>query len=444
MVLTFKFGEVDAVLAGLNEVPSAQRTAFQARLKNFHRLGFPKGIGSGRGRAAVYGVGELVQMGLAIELTQLGLTPERAIAVLQSDEYPMLMAVMMAAGICVGAPDDSFDYEVGPVDRHPASMFLYFDPSVLSPRADGLDEDLASATFFYGGEGVVRDNLALWTTGATRRISLINVTAMLWWMSRHLPEDQQRPFLVEVNHWADDVIRIGDFELDDWLLGPVRRIMVDQAASFSSNPDRASTAVWAQLSEIIDNAGLDPTARERLLEFPRQAEDAPQPDMVLKLPGQRTLFVDAKTLPLADVPHEAIADRVMQLVERPYATPFTDKTKFTILYVPSDEFYGRAAQEDKRLWEWAFEQNIIITSPATLITLLNEAAEAWEVAERADARSPKYSRGSAADQRELEQSLAAIRSSNLPESAKLAAERVIHDRNHAKIIRDGGMGDGNR
>ncbi len=102
--IAMKFGELEGLLAEINDIPNAGRTAFQARLKNYHRLGFPEGIGAGRGRAVVYGVGELIQMAVILEMTQLGLTPERAIKVYQNDEYPVLMAVHMAAQALIGSP----------------------------------------------------------------------------------------------------------------------------------------------------------------------------------------------------------------------------------------------------------------------------------------------------------------------------------------------------
>ena len=96
--LQLRFGELEAGLADINGIPSHQRTAFQARLKNFHRLGFPEGIGKGRGKAVIYTPRELLLMAVAVELTQLGLTPERVIEVIADDELPVWQSVSMAAG----------------------------------------------------------------------------------------------------------------------------------------------------------------------------------------------------------------------------------------------------------------------------------------------------------------------------------------------------------
>src|SRR5438445_6962362 len=103
--LALRFGELEAVLADLNGIPSHQRTAFQARLKNFHRLDFPEGVGQGRGKAVIYTARELILMAVAVELTQLGLTPERVIEVITDDEYPVWMCVSMAASSIKARPE---------------------------------------------------------------------------------------------------------------------------------------------------------------------------------------------------------------------------------------------------------------------------------------------------------------------------------------------------
>ena len=421
-----KFGELEAILADLNDIPSPQRAAFQARLKNYHRLKFPKGFGNARaGRAVMYGIGDLVQMAVIVEMTQLGLTPERAIKVYESDEYPVLMAVSHAANALVGRnPDYTFHPEQGLHEEreNPASMFLYFDPAALSPETESEDEDWASATFFYAGEAVVRENLAEWTTRRTRRLSLINVTALLWEMGGWIEDEKRDGFFEQIQGWADFLLYREDFEMEEWLLGPVRRMMMDQAATpiHPFHPQEGS-GEWVALRELIEDAGLFDEAgqpvmmpalgevpsmplfelpEQELNEFGGPSREGP-PDMIINLPGQRQLLVDAKTSPLVDTPDVAIRMRVEELAQEPYrklicppddSPPpprqvYTDKNKFVVLYLPGKQFFTDAFREDKRLWEWAFEKNVIIATPASMRAVLREAQQAWKAAdewERAD------------------------------------------------------------
>lgn len=180
--ISWTFGELEGVLAGVHGIDQSKRTAFQSRLKNLHRLGFPIGLQTTKGRAATYSPCQIAEMALAIEMTQLGLPPERVTLVLGANQWPTLMAFQMAARFLQEAPEG---FVTGRVDQSlPTSMFLFFDPAALHPLTLHLparvlpDLDEASNSFFYGGIGIVRDELAHWTSGPSCRLSIINVTSM--------------------------------------------------------------------------------------------------------------------------------------------------------------------------------------------------------------------------------------------------------------------------
>lgn len=159
------------MLAQLHSISGDKRVAFQGRLKALLKSGLLPHVHQGRGRAASYTPYDAVRFALALELTQLGLTPARSVKVLVSNWYPTAMAVQMAGGWLSGE------------GKEPTGMFLYCDPAALSdlmaPSPD-YDEDYASATFFYGGIGVVHDILDRWSRDiGIRRLALINVTTLL-------------------------------------------------------------------------------------------------------------------------------------------------------------------------------------------------------------------------------------------------------------------------
>jgi len=74
----YGFSEVEAAIAVLHDVPAERRSAFSHRLKHLQRLGFPKGINTGRGKAATYLPEHVFQMAVAVELLQFGFTPDPA------------------------------------------------------------------------------------------------------------------------------------------------------------------------------------------------------------------------------------------------------------------------------------------------------------------------------------------------------------------------------
>lgn len=180
--IAWTFGELEAVLANVHGIDQTKRTAFQSRLKNFHRLGYPLGFRAVKGKAATYTPLQIIEMALAVEMTQLGLPPERASWVLIRNRWPMLMATEMVARELHNDPA-AFSSESGLSDRA-LSMFLYFDPAALNPLTLHLpaevfsDFDEAVNSFFYGGIGIVREGIAAWTSGRSARISLINLTAL--------------------------------------------------------------------------------------------------------------------------------------------------------------------------------------------------------------------------------------------------------------------------
>lgn len=180
--IAWTFGELESVLASVHDIDQTKRTAFQSRLKNFHRLGYPLGFKAVKGKAATYTPLQIIEMALAVEMTQLGLPPERLIHVLCSDRWPVLMAIQMVARE-LGSDPALWSVEAGLSDRA-LSMFLYFDPSALHPLTLHMpaeilpDLDEAANSFFYGGIGIVREGLAAWTSGRSARLSLINLTAL--------------------------------------------------------------------------------------------------------------------------------------------------------------------------------------------------------------------------------------------------------------------------
>lgn len=162
------FGQVEHVLAAGQNIREDRRSAFANRLKNYQKSGFPEGINTGRGKAATYQVGHVLLLGLALELNQLGLNPERAVAVIMSDLPAVAMCFSFAAND--GPPEGEFG----------SPYFLYFDPSGLSDLMIEHGEDRAGRSFFYAGLGQLKEQLDSWGHGGISRLSLVNVSALLW------------------------------------------------------------------------------------------------------------------------------------------------------------------------------------------------------------------------------------------------------------------------
>jgi len=192
----FRFAEVEQALALVHTIADGKRSAFANRLRHLQRLGFPPGVNTGRGTVASYGVGEVFLLGVALELMQLGLNPERAVQAITDDYFAVAMGAGMAARD--GTPQGSF--------RNP--VFYYLDPSALSdlmrPSRQG---DRASSSFFYAGIGVITENLAESAKQGFGRLALINISFLIHRISGFLPlKDQKQLFYDNLSTWADNLI----------------------------------------------------------------------------------------------------------------------------------------------------------------------------------------------------------------------------------------------
>ena len=185
------------MLACAHNIRDDRRSAFANRLKNYQKAGFPEGINTGRGRAASYGVGHLLQLAVALELNQLGLTPERAVAAILSDLHNVAMAAALAAK--EGPPQGKFP--------HPTLLFL--DPTNLN---DLMEErgDRAVNSFRYIGLADAIDNMRKWFTGGAARVSFFSVSALLWDLAKYTTAggtaEQRDEFYQAIESWADPII----------------------------------------------------------------------------------------------------------------------------------------------------------------------------------------------------------------------------------------------
>ena len=131
----------------------------------------------------------------------------------------------------------------------------------------------------------------------------------------------------------------------------------------------------------------------------KEAAGRSRPDVVVHLPGDGYLAVDAKTpmdsyLAAAAVqgasPEEeqrrrelleaharALRGHVDQLAARRYDRVLGDSPELVVLFVPAEAVLSAALEADPALLEHALGRGVALASPVTLLTLLRTCATAW-------------------------------------------------------------------
>lgn len=82
--MDYTYKEIEELIARLHAVHPDRRVALLGRIKHFQRLGWPEGSNVGKGTRVRYDTRRTLSLVIAFELLDVGVTPERAVALLRS------------------------------------------------------------------------------------------------------------------------------------------------------------------------------------------------------------------------------------------------------------------------------------------------------------------------------------------------------------------------
>lgn len=178
---------------------------------------------------------------------------------------------------------------------------------------------------------------------------------------------------------------------------------------------------WGELvlERVLEHAGLE-KGREYQTQVSLKSADGErfQPDVLIQLPGNKQVVVDAKVSLTAyqqfiaaeddSSRQQALKQHVLSLRGHLKGLSLKDYQRleglhsldFVLLFVPIEAAFASALQADPGLFQEAFDQHIVIVSPTTLLATLRVIDSLWrqerqsqnarEIAERAGALYDKF------------------------------------------------------
>lgn len=118
-MFTIQYSVLDAALRDIHRIRN-DKAGLLARYKYFQRHGFPDGVNAGRGKAATFGIDQILQLLFAFDLVETGCGPTRVMRIVRTNWPELRSAFAQGWLVAQGEPRSTKGRPI-----------LVMDPSVL-------------------------------------------------------------------------------------------------------------------------------------------------------------------------------------------------------------------------------------------------------------------------------------------------------------------------
>ena len=286
----------------------------------------------------------------------------------------------------------------------------------LQTRLDAADKRLAEQTdientmldqFRVAASDIVANNNKIFLATADEKIgTLVKQTKNDFDFSKEAVRDLVKPLSDELKRIENErnqsqgslIQQIKDLSNNNKALEQETRNL----STALKRPEVRGSWGEIQLRRVVELAGMS-----NHCDFSEQVSvssgngSSERPDMVVNMPNQRTIVIDAKT-PLnayltalelttdeerqqeLERHSQQVRERAQGLAKKSYWRLFKRSPEFVVMFLPGEFFLQPALEKYPNLMEESMEQKVVIATPSTLVALLKTVEMGWREAQLAE------------------------------------------------------------